>query len=61
MFCEVRNAKELLAVVRKANINRAVRHTAMNTHSSRSHSILQVGKSNSNNPPFCVVRHEMDF
>jgi hypothetical protein len=41
-YCEVRSAAELLSLVRKANINRAVRHTAMNTHSSRSHGILQL-------------------
>lgn len=39
---KVKSYRSVYALVAKGNRNRAVRHTEMNQHSSRSHAILQV-------------------
>lgn len=38
----VTDAQQVLALLKKGNRNREVRHTEMNQNSSRSHSILQL-------------------
>ncbi|DBA96954.1 hypothetical protein WJX77_010368 [Trebouxia sp. C0004] len=42
LLVRVDTVQAALALVRKGNLSRAVRHTEMNQHSSRSHTILQV-------------------
>ncbi len=40
---KVRSVEQSLGLLKKGNQHRAVRHTEMNQHSSRSHTILQAG------------------
>ena len=39
---KVKSVRQLLGLIRRGAENRAVRHTDMNTHSSRSHALLQL-------------------
>ncbi|KAK9803373.1 hypothetical protein WJX72_000380 [[Myrmecia] bisecta] len=59
----ITTVQQALDVVRKGDQHRAVRHTEMNQHSSRSHTILQVilEQRVANESGLCLLRSKLNF